>query len=198
MRAAAGTVNDLADDKYNNDDVYTDETLYPDIENAVIKCKDGSNVTICGAGTINIISNGKNGIKGGGDLYEEDEEGSATSTLLSTSSLTIKEVTLNITANVNDGLKSDKELNILSGNITVSAVDDGIKCDYVLNIGAEGAEGPDARPTLPLTSAEENETIFRWTPAILPSSQTGTLARRTRCCCLTTTMTKAENPLPTP
>ncbi|MBQ1847207.1 MAG: carbohydrate-binding domain-containing protein [Clostridia bacterium] len=140
--AAAGTVNDLADDKYNNDDVYTDETLYPDIENAVIKCKDGSNVTICGAGTINIISNGKNGIKGGGDLYEEDEEGNATSTLLSTSSLTIKEVTLNITANVNDGLKSDKELNILSGNITVSAVDDGIKCDYVLNIGADGTAGP--------------------------------------------------------
>ncbi len=140
--ASAGTVNDLADDKYNNDDVYTDETLYPDIENAVIKCKDGSNVTICGKGTINITANGKNGIKGGGDLYEEDEEGSATSTLLSTSSLTIKEVTLNITANVNDGLKSDKELNILSGNITVSAVDDGIKCDYVLNIGAEGADGP--------------------------------------------------------
>lgn len=140
--AAAGTVNNLADDKYNNDDTYTDETLYPDIENAVIKCKDGSNVTICGAGTINITANGKNGIKGGFDLYEEDEEGNATSTLLSTSSLTIKEVTLNITANVNDGLKSDKELNILSGNITVSAVDDGIKCDYVLNIGAEGAEGP--------------------------------------------------------
>ncbi len=52
--AAAGSVNNLADDEYNNDDIYTDETLYPDIENAVIKCKDGSNVTICGAGTINI------------------------------------------------------------------------------------------------------------------------------------------------
>ena len=140
--AAAGTVNNLADDKYNNDDTYTDETLYPDIENAVIKCKDGSNVTICGKGTINITANGKNGIKGGFDLYEEDEEGNATSTLLSTSSLTIKEVTLNITANVNDGLKSDKELNILSGNITVSAVDDGIKCDYVMNIGTDGTTGP--------------------------------------------------------
>ncbi len=140
--AAAGTVNNLADDKYNNDDTYTDEALYPDIENAVIKCKDGSNVTICGTGTINITANGKNGIKGGYDLYEEDEEGNATDTLISTSSLTIKEVTLNITANVNDGLKSDKELIILSGNITVSAVDDGIKCDYVLNIGAEGTEGP--------------------------------------------------------
>lgn len=140
--AAAGTVNKLADDKYNNDDIYTDETLYPDIENAVIKCKDGSNVTICGTGTIHITANGKNGIKGGYDLYEEDADGNATTTLLSTASLSIKEVTLNITANVNDGLKSDKELNILSGNITISATDDGIKSDYVLTIGAKGTDGP--------------------------------------------------------
>lgn len=140
--AAAGSVNNLADDEYNNDDIYTDETLYPDIENAVIKCKDGSNVTICGTGTINVTANGKNGIKGGYDLYEEDEDGNVTDTLLSTASLTIKDVTLNIVANVNDGLKSDKVLNILSGTITVSAADDGIKCDYTMNIGSEGAGGP--------------------------------------------------------
>jgi len=142
IAAAAGSVNNLTDDEYNNDDVYTDETLYPDIENAVIKCKDGSNVTICGSGTINITANGKNGIKGGYDLYEEDEDGNVTDTLISTASLTIRDVTLNITANVNDGLKSDKELNILSGNITVSAADDGIKCDYVMNIGSENTDGP--------------------------------------------------------
>lgn len=140
--AAAESVNNLADDEYNNDDIYTDETLYPDIENAVIKCKDGSNVTICGTGTINVTANGKNGIKGGYDLYEEDEDGNVTDTLLSTASLTIKDVTLNIVANVNDGLKSDKVLNILSGTITVSAADDGIKCDYTMNIGSEGADGP--------------------------------------------------------
>ena len=140
--AANGSVNDLADDKFNNDDIYTDETLYPDVENAVIKCKDGSNVTICGTGTINVTANGKNGVKGGYDLYEEDDDGNATDTLISTSSLTIKEVTLNVTANVNDGIKSDKELNILSGIITVSAADDGIKSDYVLNIGAEDTDGP--------------------------------------------------------
>ncbi len=149
--AAAGAVNNLADDTYNNDDVYTDEELYPDIENAVIKCKDGSNVTICGTGTINITANGKNGVKGGGDLYEEDEDGNATDTLISTASLTIREVTLNITANVNDGLKSDKELNIFSGNITVAAADDGIKCDYVMNVGAEGTDGP----TVNVTEAAE-------------------------------------------
>lgn len=143
--AAAGTVNNLSDDQYNNDDIYTDTAAYPDIENAVIKCKDGSNVTIGGAGTINVYSYGKNGVKGGYDLYEEDADGNVTDTLLSTASLTIKDVTLNITAAVNDGLKADKVLSILSGNITVSAADDGIKSDYTLNIGAAGTAGPTVR-----------------------------------------------------
>ncbi len=140
--ASSGSVNTLADDRYNNDDIYTDTELYPDIENAVIKCKDGSEVKISGTGTININSYGKNGVKGGYDLYEEDEDGNATDTLVSEASLTIEEVTLNIKAAVNDGLKADKELNILSGNITVSAADDGIKSDYTLNIGSAAAEGP--------------------------------------------------------
>ena len=157
--AAAGSVNNLSDDQYNNDDVYTDEETYPDIENAVVKCKDGSNVTIAGTGTINVNAYGKNGVKGGADLYEEDENGNATTTLLSTASLTIEEVTLNVTIQHSykdpedsssydgDAIKSEKELNILSGNITVSANDDGIKCDYTLNIGAEGTEGPTVRVT---------------------------------------------------
>ncbi len=149
--AAAETVTTLADDKYNNDDLYTDETLYPDIENAVIKCKDGSNVTIAGTGMIRITANGKNGIKGGYDLYEEDADGNATDTLLSTASLTLRDVTLLIEAPVNDALKSDKELNILSGNLTISAADDAIKSDYVLNIGAEGTDGP----TITITKSTE-------------------------------------------
>ena len=161
--AAAGSVNDLSDDQYNNDDVYTDETLYPDIENAVIKCKDGSNVVICGTGTINVNAYGKNGVKGGADLYEEDADGNATDTLLSTASLTIEEVTLNVTIKHSykdpedptsydgDAVKSEKALNILSGNITVSANDDGIKCDYVLNIGKTGEAGP----TVNVTKAAE-------------------------------------------
>ncbi len=157
--AAAGSVNTLADDQYNNDDIYTDETAYPDIENAVIKCKDGSNVVISGTGTINVNAYGKNGVKGGYDLYEEDDNGNATDTLLSAASLTIEDVTLNVSikhsykdpddANSYDGdaIKSEKELNILSGNITADANDDGIKCDYTLNIGAEGTDGPTIKVT---------------------------------------------------
>ena len=152
--AADGSVNNLADDQYNNDDVYTDETTYPDIENAVIKCKDGSNVTIGGTGTINVNAYGKNGVKGGADLYEEDADGNYTDALLSTASLTIRDVTLNVTikhsykdpedpsAYDGDAIKSEKALNILSGNITVSANDDGINCDYTLNIGETGTDGP--------------------------------------------------------
>ena len=161
--AAAGTVNNLADDKFNNDDVYTDETLYPDIENAVIKCKDGSNVTIGGTGTINVNAYGKNGVKGGADLYEEDADGNYTDVLLSTASLTVKDVTLNVSIKHTykdpedsssydgDAIKAEKELNILSGNITVSANDDGIKCDYTLNIGESGTTGP----TIKVTKATE-------------------------------------------
>ena len=161
--AAEGSVNNLADDQYNNDDVYTDEETYPDIENAVIKCKDGSNVTISGTGTINVTANGKNGVKGGANLYEEDADGNYTDVLLSTASLTIEEVTLNVTIQHSykdpedtssydgDAIKSEKELNILSGNVTVSANDDGIKCDYTLNIGAEDTEGP----TINVTKATE-------------------------------------------
>jgi len=126
--AAEGTVNTLTDSEYNNDETYSENE---NAENAVIKCKDGAQVTICGAGTINVVANGKNGIKGGATT---DEEGAA--------SLTIKELTLNVTANADDGIKSDQELNILSGNITVSAADDGVKSDLVLNIGAEGTAGP--------------------------------------------------------
>jgi len=161
--AAAGTTNNLSDDKYNNDDYYTDEEAYPDIENAVIKCKDGSNVTICGTGTINVTAYGKNGVKGGADLYEEDADGNYTDVLLSTASLTIEDVTLNVsikhsykdpedaTSYDGDAIKSEKALNILSGNITVSANDDGIKCDYTLNIGAQGTDGP----TIHVTKATE-------------------------------------------
>ncbi len=167
--AAEGSVNNLADDEFNNDDVYTDEELYPDIENAVIKCKDGSDVTICGTGTINVTSNGKNGVKGGGDLYEEDEDGNATETLLSEGSLTIKELTLNVTANVNDGIKSDKLLNILSGSVTVSAADDGIKSDYTLNVGTEGIDGP----TIAVTNAVEGveaATLNVWSGSVKVSA----------------------------
>lgn len=69
--AADGTVNTLADTEQNNDETYPDNDS---AENAVIKCKDGSQVTLCGSGTLNVTANGKNGVKSGATT---DEEGAA-------------------------------------------------------------------------------------------------------------------------
>lgn len=126
--AAAGSVNDLTDTEYNNDETYPDNL---EAENAVIKTKDGSQVLLTGSGTINVYAYGKNGVKGGASTETEGE-----------ASLTLEDLTLNVYAYAEDGVKSDQELNLLSGNITVEAADDGIKSDYVLNIGAEGTKGP--------------------------------------------------------
>ncbi len=125
---ASGSVNTLTDSAKNNDDNYPDNT---DAENAVIKCKDGSQVTLSGSGTLNIIANGKNGIKSGATT---DEEGEAW--------MTISDLTLNITASVNDAINAEQLLNVTSGNITISAGDDAIHSDYILNIGSENSEGP--------------------------------------------------------
>ena len=126
--AADGSVNLLADSAQNNDDSYPDNE---NAENAVINCKDGSTVTLCGAGALYITANGKNGIKSGATT---DEEGEA--------SLTIRELTLTIDAPVNDAITAEQTLNIESGCLTITAADDAVHSDYVLNIGADGAAGP--------------------------------------------------------
>lgn len=125
---ASGSVNALTDSAKNNDDNYPDNTY---AENAVIKCKDGSQVTLSGSGTLNITANGKSGIKSG---TTTDEEGEAR--------MTISDLTLNITASVNDAINAEQLLNVTSGNITISAGDDAIHSDYILNIGSENGEGP--------------------------------------------------------
>ena len=127
--AADGTVNTLADTEQNNDETYPDNDS---AENAVIKCKDGSQVTLCGSGTLNVTANGKNGVKSGATT---DEEGTA--------SLTIRELTLNIDAPVNDAVNAEQQLNIESGSLTISAGDDALHCDLSLTVGASGTAGPD-------------------------------------------------------
>lgn len=128
IEAAAGSENTLTDGAQNNEDNYPDNE---NVENAVLKCKDGSQVVLCGTGILNINANGKNGIKSGATTTEEGE-----------ASLTIKELTLNITAPVNDALNAEQLLNVESGSLTISAADDAVHCDLVLNIGEEGTQGP--------------------------------------------------------
>lgn len=126
LTANASTVNTLSDSELNNDENYSDNE---NAENAVIKCKDGSSVKINGSGTINITANGKNGIKSG-ETTEEDGE----------ASLTVEDVTLNISAPVNDAVNAESLLNVKSGNIDISAADDALHSDYKLIIGEENAQ----------------------------------------------------------
>ena len=126
--ASAGTTNSLSDTEQNNDDNYPENE---NAENAVIKCKDGSTVTLCGDGELTITANGKNGIKSGATT---DEDGEA--------SLTIRDLTLNIDAPINDAINAEQLLNVESGTLTIDAADDAIHCDLVLNIGADGTDGP--------------------------------------------------------
>ncbi len=135
--AAAGSVNRLTDSAQNNDDNYPDNE---NAENAVIKCKDGSAVTLCGTGTVYVTANGKNGIKSGATTEEEGE-----------ASLTIRELTLVIDAPVNDAINAEQTLNIESGCLTISAGDDAVHSDYVLNVGADGTAGP----TIDITACYE-------------------------------------------
>ena len=126
--AQDGTTNILSDTETNNDDSYPDNT---DAENAVIKCKDGSQVTLCGSGSLTVNANGKNGIKSGATT---DEEGEAW--------LVIRDLTLTISAPVNDAINAEASLTILSGDLTIDAGDDAVHSDYYLTVGAAGTDGP--------------------------------------------------------
>ncbi len=130
IEAAAGTENTLTDTESNND-----ETGNADAENAVIKCKDGSRVVLCGAGTLHVQANGKNGVKSGATT----EDGEA--------SLTIRDLTLTIDVPVNDAVNAEAALDVESGTLTLSAGDDALHCDYALNVGAEGTDGPSVTVT---------------------------------------------------
>ena len=130
--AAEGTTNTLTDTAANNSDDNADNDS---AENAVLKCKDGSQVTLCGTGSLTLNANGKNGIKSG--AANTDEDGATQD-----ASLTIRELTLTINAPVNDAVNAGQALNVESGTLTIDAGDDALHCDLVLNIGAEGTAGP--------------------------------------------------------
>lgn len=127
--AAEGTANTLTDAAANNGDDNPDND---NAENAVLKCKAGSQVVLCGSGNLTLNANGKNGIKSGGANTEDGQD----------ASLTIRELTLTINAPVNDAVNAEEELNVESGTLTIDAGDDALHCDLTLNIGAESTAGP--------------------------------------------------------
>lgn len=150
IEAAAGTINMLSDTEANNDgsndsntknnnaegndsetESGNDASSNSTAENAVIKCKDGSQVVLCGTGELILQANGKNGIKSGASTKTEGD-----------ASLTIRELTLTIDAPVNDAVNAESILNVESGTLEISAGDDALHSDGELNIGADGTDGP--------------------------------------------------------
>lgn len=127
----AGT-NTLTDNENPDDEESTDAEVAEAFEGAGIKLKSSGTLLITGDGTLNVNGNCKNGIKGADN---------STITIGADSDDTF---TLNVTA-TNDGISGDGAdgvagLNIIGGNINVSATDDAIKSDYILNIGQLGTE----------------------------------------------------------
>lgn len=154
-------------------------------ENAVVKFKGASKVTVSGDGELNITAHAKNGIKSGStldtDLETELAENSESDYY---ASLTMSDLTLNITANdvyvpkyessdsdtdtpnnpfdprgggrpggggfggpqdneeetYGDGINAESTLNLVSGTYNINAGDDGLHCDYTMNLGKKGAD----------------------------------------------------------
>lgn len=104
-----------------------EESSDPDVadayDGAALKIKANAMAYITGDGTLNLVGQAKNGIKGG-----------------DSSSLIIDGPTVNITA-VNDGINVNYDITFLSGVITVSAGDDAIHSDHILTVGKDGT-GP--------------------------------------------------------
>ncbi|MCR5403139.1 MAG: carbohydrate-binding domain-containing protein [Butyrivibrio sp.] len=119
----SGTVT-LTDNENPDDENSTDEAIADAFDGAALKAKAGSQVYVTGDGTLTINGNAKNGIKGGDD-----------------SSIIFDGVTMNITA-ANDGVNSNYDVTLLSGNYTISAQDDAIHADHILTVGNTDGTGP--------------------------------------------------------
>ena len=119
----SGTVT-LTDAEDPADENSSDAEIAEAYDGAAIKIKANSMAAITGDGTLNIIGQAKNGIKGGDEA-----------------SLILDGPEVRIAA-ANDGINVNYDLTVLSGSVTVSAGDDAIHANHILTIGNEDGSGP--------------------------------------------------------
>ena len=165
---------DLQDSIYNSEDFLVNELGYSEdsdevdaAENAVIKLKDASKITIGGSGTLNITAKAKNGIKGGSTIELDEDENETAVEPDETSDyyayLETSDLTMNIDSTAvydpndgdtyGDGFNTESYLHLISGTYNIAAGDDAIHCDYTMDIGEEN--GDDSDLDINVTEAEE-------------------------------------------
>ena len=167
--AVEGTVT-LSDTVMNSEDYLIktygyeeDSEELDDTENAVIKLKDGSKITMTGDGTLNINASAKNGIKSGATMDENGDETAADPGSEYYAYLCIDGPTINIDADnvydpgdgdtYGDGINAESYLSVSTGTLNVNAGDDGIHCDYTLDIGKGAAS--DSELSINIDDSEE-------------------------------------------
>ena len=99
-------------------------------EPAVVKAEAGSEVCITGDGVLTVDGNSGDGIAMKGD-----------STLVVDGSVDMK------VQAATDGIRAEKDIAVLSGNVEIQAGDHGIHADHVVTIGEENGKGPDVQIT---------------------------------------------------
>ena len=114
----------LTDAEDPADENSTDQTIADAFDGAALKAKADSMVYITGSGTLNLIGQTKNGLKGGDNA-----------------AIILDGPTVQIAA-ANDGINVNYDITFLSGSLTVSAKDDGIHADHILTIGEDDGSGP--------------------------------------------------------
>lgn len=147
--ANEGTQNHLADTQANLS-VAADTTTGTEAveaDDAVIKAKSGSVLTLSGTGALDIDANAKNGIKGASETVITISEENLTvdavnNAIASDSKVVVTGGTLNLTAG-GDGIKASPDegdtaslgdVAITGGDITINATEDGVHADNELTI----------------------------------------------------------------
>jgi hypothetical protein len=155
LHLVKGTTNVVEDGNGNH--LFETVNGKQDTAKAAIYSKDDLNIK--GAGKLTVTGNFKNGIQSSNDLKIKNGDITVVATdngIKGKGSLHISGGTLNVTAKSGDGLESDEceEVNgectnyvegkgvveLLGGNITIKAGDDGISAAYVISVGDSTAQ----------------------------------------------------------